>query len=662
MGFIAEDRLFGGDMTKWIGLMVGVRARLRWGVILLLALCVACPTASSAVDYLAMKPQDALVALNREIAKASSPKKMAQLLSDRSNVYWVHFIDFDRAFADASEAKKLSPSIGLYHRQCGYLLANVGQLDRAQSEYDNAIKVASPVLVWDYLERAEFHWDFKGDFEPALDDLNKAIEMEGTFNNTPLLRRGKLYRANGKYDLALADFNKLLSINPKDSAGFENRGLLYMSRGDYNLALADLNKSIALGGKTTSYMNRAEVWRARGDLDKAIADLDRGIALNPRQATALAKRGDVFRYLGQTEKAMTDFEAALKVAPDSAPALVGRGLTYERLGNLEKAKADFTRSLKQPENRYGVTKLAQETARARLAAIESGVEQPIIPAAPSRAERESSLPTPAIVAPRIAQPTRPDAGVTRGRRVALVIGNSDYRKVPALANPQKDSDAVAASLRNIGFETVTLRNNATREDLIGSLRAFAEQADKADWAMVYYAGHGIEVNGQNHLIPIDATLKTDRDVQFEAVAMDQVMASIDGAKKLKLIVLDACRDNPFAPKMEKTGVRDVVAANSTAGGVVGTRSIGRGLGEVKVSGASLVVFAAKHGQTALDGEGANSPFAVALVQRIATPGVEINKVFRLVRDDVMEATAGRQEPYTYGSLPGREDFFFVAAK
>lgn len=124
-------------------------------------------------------------------------------------------------------------------------------------------------------------------------------------------------------------------------------------------------------------------------------------------------------------------------------------------------------------------------------------------------------------------------------------------------------------------------------------------------------------------------------------------------------MLDACRDNPFTPQIRKTTAPDAVAAASTAGAAIGSRSIGRGLGEVKVSGASLVVFAAKHGQTALDGEGANSPFAVALVQRIATPGVEINKVFRLVRDDVMEATAGRQEPYTYGSLPGKEDFFFV---
>ena len=103
----------------------------------------------------------------------------------------------------------------------------------------------------------------------------------------------------------------------------------------------------------------------------------------------------------------------------------------------------------------------------------------------------------------------------------------------------------------------------------------------------------------------------------------------------------------------------VATAASTGSGLVGTRSVGRGLGEVKVSGATLVVYAAKHGQTALDGEGSNSPFAIAMVQRLATPNVEINKLFRLVRDDVMEATAGRQEPYTYGSLPGREDFFFV---
>jgi uncharacterized caspase-like protein len=111
--------------------------------------------------------------------------------------------------------------------------------------------------------------------------------------------------------------------------------------------------------------------------------------------------------------------------------------------------------------------------------------------------------------------------------------------------------------------------------------------------------------------------------------------------------------------MRRTAAPAVAENRSTAGAVIATRSVGRGLADVKVSGATLVVYAAKGGQVALDGEGEDSPFAVAVIQRIATPGVEINKVFRLVRDDVMEATAGRQEPYTYGSLPAREDFYFV---
>ena len=138
------------------------------------------------------------------------------------------------------------------------------------------------------------------------------------------------------------------------------------------------------------------------------------------------------------------------------------------------------------------------------------------------------------------------------------------------------------------------------------------------------------------------------------------MASVDGAKKLKLVLLDACRSNPFLAQLHRTASLDVgLTQASTAGSTVAARGVDRGLGAIQVPGGTLVVYATKHGQTALDGQGGDSPFAIALVQRIATPNVEINKLFRLVRDDVFEATAGRQEPYTYGSLPGHEDFFFV---
>jgi uncharacterized caspase-like protein len=353
---------------------------------------------------------------------------------------------------------------------------------------------------------------------------------------------------------------------------------------------------------------------------------------------------------------------------DAVAVLTGRGLTFEKAGDLAHAREDFKKALTSSEQlKIDDNRTSLDTARSRLAAYDSGDAQPTIPAAPARVTSVTSIPTPTAAAPILTKPVAAPAAQTRakqGRRIALVIGNSAYKNVPALTNPQKDANAIATSLRNVGFDTVTLAVDSTREKLIDSLRAFADEAEKADWAIVYYAGHGIEVNGQNYLIPTDAKLASDRDVQFEAIPLDQVMASLEGAKKLKLVLLDACRDNPFAPQMRRTAAPApaAIAAPSTAGGTVSSRSIGRGLGEVKVAGASLVVFAAKHGETALDGEGGNSPFAVAMVQRIATPGVEINKIFRLVRDDVMEATAGRQEPYTYGSLPGKEDFFFVAAK
>jgi len=256
---------------------------------------------------------------------------------------------------------------------------------------------------------------------------------------------------------------------------------------------------------------------------------------------------------------------------------------------------------------------------------------------------------PQVAAATAAVPDKPKPVAVNERRIALVIGNSAYRNVPLLTNPVRDATSIADALRRTGFQTVTLQTDLTKEKLVDALRNFAQLADSADWALVYYAGHGLEMGGANYLIPVDAKLSTDRDVGFETVPLDQVLSAVEGAKRLKLVLLDACRDNPFASQMRRT--------MATA-----SRSIGRGLASIEPESGTLVVYAAKHGETALDGEGGNSPFAVALVQRIATPGVEINKIFRLVRDDVMEATAGRQEPYTYGSLPGKEDFFFVAGK
>jgi uncharacterized caspase-like protein len=238
----------------------------------------------------------------------------------------------------------------------------------------------------------------------------------------------------------------------------------------------------------------------------------------------------------------------------------------------------------------------------------------------------------------------PSPANANSRRIALVIGNSAYKSVAALANPYRDAEAIAAALRRIGFQEVTLENNLGRDKFTDILRNFARQAEAADWAVVYYAGHGIEMGGINYLIPIDAKLEVDRDVEFEAIPLDRVMAGVDGAKKLRLIILDACRNNPFLGQMRRT---------------IATRSIGRGLARVEPEAGSLVVYSAKHGEIGLDGDGINSPFASALIKNLATPGLEVRRLFDVVRDDVMASTNGRQQPFSYGSLPGSEDFFFA---
>ncbi|MFC5556960.1 caspase family protein [Methylobacterium iners] len=228
-------------------------------------------------------------------------------------------------------------------------------------------------------------------------------------------------------------------------------------------------------------------------------------------------------------------------------------------------------------------------------------------------------------------------------RVALVIGNGRYAAVAPLPNPPRDATRVAEALRGSGFQAVTVVSDASRSELIAALNTFSEAAERADWALVYFAGHGIEIDGTNYVVPVDARLKSDRSIADEAVPLDRVLQAIEAARKLRLVILDACRDNPFVASMRRTSA---------------TRSIGRGLARMEPEGGTLVAFAAKHGQTALDGEGEHSPFVQALSRRLPTPGLEINKLFRLVRDDVMAATGKKQEPFVYGSLPG-EDFFFV---
>ncbi|MGY3478966.1 caspase family protein [Bradyrhizobium ottawaense] len=232
------------------------------------------------------------------------------------------------------------------------------------------------------------------------------------------------------------------------------------------------------------------------------------------------------------------------------------------------------------------------------------------------------------------------------RRVALVIGNSAYEKVARLGNPSSDAALVAETLKAAGFDLVDLRHDLKVADMRRALRDFIEQSRDAEVAVVYYAGHGIEVDGVNYLVPIDAVLERDTDIYDEAMSLDRVLVAIEPAKKLRLVVLDACRDSPFSKVMKRT---------------LASRAIGRGLAKVEPSGPNtLIAFASKAGSTALDGDGKNSPFTAAMVHHVTKPGLDLRKAFGYVRDEVLKSTANRQEPYLYGSLGG-DDLSLVPA-
>jgi TPR repeat protein len=237
------------------------------------------------------------------------------------------------------------------------------------------------------------------------------------------------------------------------------------------------------------------------------------------------------------------------------------------------------------------------------------------------------------------------ADALAAKRVALLIGNEKYEATSQLNNPANDVELMKASFEEAGFDSVTTVHDVGRKDMVKALRDFEDLATGADVAIVYYSGHGMEMNGQNFLLPTDVKLQTDKDIEDEAVGLDRVQRSLEGAIKLKLVILDACRNNPFEQSMTRS---------------ISTRAVSRGLARVEPESADLLVaFASKAGTVALDGEGKNSPFATALAKYLTEPGVDVRIALGKVRDEVVSVTNRGQEPFVYGSLGGAQIFLNI---
>jgi len=233
------------------------------------------------------------------------------------------------------------------------------------------------------------------------------------------------------------------------------------------------------------------------------------------------------------------------------------------------------------------------------------------------------------------------------RRVALVVGNGDYRHTSALKNPRNDASDISAELKRLGFDVVA-GFDLDKAAMDAALKRFARTLTGADLAVFFYAGHALQVSGKNYLVPIDAKLEHESDVEFDTISLHLVLRHMERQALNSLILLDACRDNPLARRLR---------------GLSRSLDVGSGLADVAGEGVDLLIgFSTKPGAVALDGDGRNSPYASALLKHMRTPGDEVITTLRRVRNDVYDATGGRQAPWDHNSLrhaiyfnPGRPD-------
>jgi uncharacterized protein len=223
-----------------------------------------------------------------------------------------------------------------------------------------------------------------------------------------------------------------------------------------------------------------------------------------------------------------------------------------------------------------------------------------------------------------------------GVRLALVLGNSKYEAVAALDNPSNDAADLAQALRRVGFEVIEQRD-ANREAMAKAVRDFSQRLRGADVALFFYAGHGLQMNGENYLLPVDARIETAADVRFNTINLSDIQQEMEGSGRANIIILDACRNNPFAEKLSRGG------RGATT----------RGLGRIDATGeGSLIVYSTQPNNVALDGAGRNSPFTEALLKYVGTPGLEVRQMISKVRGDVLQATDRRQTPWDSSSLVG----------
>ncbi len=509
-----------------------------------------------------------------------------------------------------------------------------GDYDRALSDADMRLRL-TPVDAGSFRHRAAI-WIGKRDYDRAMRDADEAIRLAPK-DPAGFDVRAFLLLQTKDYDGAIADYDRAIRLEPKMANFYGGRGTAWMFKGDAQRAIADQNRALALEPRNAAhFFNRSLAFRDAGELDKALADAEKASALNPNLAEPHVSRGLIYRAKQDFTRARAAYDRAIAINPASPGAWTGRGLLHEAIGDIESAKKDFQKALDAASLRvvghsgaityFDVGSIRDhDTARARLAVLAA------TEGTSTRAQIDDS-----------------------GRRVALVIGNGAYASAGSLPNPAKDAAAIARNLKAIGFE-VSEGIDLKRADMTRVIGEFLRNATNARIAVLFYAGHGIQIDGKNFLLPVDARIENGAELTADMTDLDTILAGLDDQIRTNIVILDACRDNPTAEKVTKVaGVSRSVAVRS---GLAAPAGLGKG---ATLGAGTLLAFATAPGQVALDGDGENSPFSAALSRHISTPGLEIQQVLTRVRAEVVAATASKQVPWSNSSLLG--EVFLVGGK
>jgi len=533
--------------------------------------------------------------------------------------------------------------------------------------------------------------------DAALADLSRSIEAAPLHSAPALSLRATIHRVFNRSSEALADTGAAIRADPKDAVPHVVQAGIFEQQDRFTDARAELDTALALDpANAIALLNRAGLWTRYGDIDHAFADYDQAVSLggatlsgalsgrarlalrlgHPRQAYAdwtraaeLAqiprsqaqlhiRAGTVARdYLKDQDLALAAYGRAMTALPTSAEPYLQRATAYERAARWREAEDDYRKALD----------LARNNPDEALSAGYIGLR---IDQLRQHRSRRSD-------APLLSPDVHKLAGVPPrdgSRRIALVIGNAAYRHVAALDNTDRDAASVGVALAGAGFADVTIAINLDRRDFVRVLDDFTARAAFADWALIYYAGHGIEVNGRNYLIPIDASPETlKRQLvgtameEQAAVPLDVIIAAPAPAKTLRLVALDACRDNPFVQEAHRVASRRIASGEPSAwrnappqpGPQTGGKDIGGGFSALTLTEPNtLVLYSTQPGQVALDGDDLNSPFTRAFLRNNAVPGQDLATFLARLHDDVATATQGQQLPAVNGQLRPGDSFYF----